>query len=1168
MTRISITSSTALEGSTVPTLLTFTLALEEPLTAPQTLRLGTIGNSAEATKDFTPLSTTSTVVFLPGETVKEVTVTILDDLLNEADESFFLNVTIPKLTPLNIGPTDIVVTNIGKITDTLNAGVTTTLAGTIENLFLTNNANVNGTGNNSNNILKGNSGINTLSGLIGDDTLDGGAGVDILIGGTGNDFYILEVNETITEVINQGIDTVQSSSNITLQSNLENLVLTGLATVGTGNAENNRLEGNNLANNLTGSNGNDTLIGAGGADTLVGDLNDDVYIIDNLDTVIEAINSGEDTIESQFNIDLSSPNFVNVENATIISTGNGNGNGSPGPNKLTGNTNANELIGGQGNDVLNGKEGPDTLKGDAGDDLYIVDIPFDVIVELPEEGIDVVETPFSYILGDNIERLILTGLENLEGIGNSLPNTINGNSGNNFLDGGQGIDVMAGGIGNDTYVVDAPGDTVSENLSSGLIDTVLSSINYILPSNVENLNLSNGTAISGTGNNLSNLIIGNDQNNNLQGQVGGNDTLDGGLGIDDLDGNNGSDLYFVDNSGDRVIETIVSTSTAEKDTVKASVTYTLSPNVEDLELTGTANLDGTGNISANKITGNVGNNILNGNEGNDTLDGGLRGQDSLSGGAGNDTLIGGSDRDSLTGDAGNDSLDGGLDRDTLIGGLGDDQFTVDNFQDVVTEELNQGTDLVSSSVTYVLSSNIENLTLTGAGNISGAGNNLANIIRGNNGINTIDGQDGNDSIFGGSGDDSLLGRVGNDSLDGSLGNDFLVGNSGNDIYFVDVPTDVIREEENEGTETVFSTAISYTLGANLENLTLVSSAKNGIGNDLNNTITASTSFVANLLNGGAGNDTLIGLGGADTYVVDAPGDVINESVTTLTEIDTVISSVSYALGNNLEVLQLVGADPITGIGNALSNLLIGNNGNNTLTDDIGNDSLDGGQGVDTMAAGMGNDTYVISDIGDLITEIANSGRDSVFSNITYTLADNLENLTLTNLNNINGTGNTLNNVINGNQADNILTGNAGDDIIIGRDGNDVLIGQQNNDTLTGGNGNDMFNYNTGVAFSGSDIGSDRIIDFAKISGNSDKIVLGKNTFALASNLGTGFSVASEFAIVATDEAAKASSAQIVYTTVSGNIFYNPNGVVVGGESIVTTLSNIPILSATDFMIEA
>lgn len=136
--------------------------------------------------------------------------------------------------------------------------------------------------------------------------------------------------------------------------------------------------------------------------------------------------------------------------------------------------------------------------------------------------------------------------------------------------------------------------------------------------------------------------------------------------------------------------------------------------------------------------------------------------ENLVGSSFNDNLIGNTKNNSLNGRAGNDTLDGGVGSDSMIGGLGNDSFVVNVVGDVVTENLNEGTDTVNSSVTYTLPVNVENLTLTGASPINGTGNGLINTITGNAANNQLNGGAGNDTINGGIGIDSLTGGIGND----------------------------------------------------------------------------------------------------------------------------------------------------------------------------------------------------------------------------------------------------------------------------------------------------------------------------------------------------------------------------------------------------------------------
>ncbi|WP_373479741.1 calcium-binding protein [Geminocystis sp.] len=172
-------------------------------------------------------------------------------------------------------------------------------------------------------------------------------------------------------------------------------------------------------------------------------------------------------------------------------------------------------------------------------------------------------------------------------------------------------------------------------------------------------------------------------------------------------------------------------------------------------------------------------NTINTGVGNDrvTILATTSGSYTISGGTGNDTLRGGKGNDTLTGWIGNDILNGGAGVDNMIGGDGSDLYYVDIATDIVTETnalvSSGGIDRVLSSITYTLPSQVENLTLTGKGNINGNGNSLANRITGNIGNNSLSGGDGNDTLTGG---------IGNDILTGGSGNDFLTGGSGNDFF--------------------------------------------------------------------------------------------------------------------------------------------------------------------------------------------------------------------------------------------------------------------------------------------------------------------------------------------------------------------------------------------------
>jgi Ca2+-binding RTX toxin-like protein len=224
---------------------------------------------------------------------------------------------------------------------------------------------------------------------------------------------------------------------------------------------------------------------------------------------------------------------------------------------------------------------------------------------------------------------------------------------------------------------------------------------------------------------------------------------------------------------------------------------------------------------------------------------------------------------------------------------------------------------------------------------------------------------------------------------------------------------------------------------------------------------------------------LIGGLGNDTYTVDNVGDIVTETSTLATEIDTVNSSVTYTLSANVERLTLTGTANIDATGNTLANTLTGNTGNNTLNGGDGNDSLNGGAGVDTLIGGLGNDTYTVDNVGDIVTEASTLATeiDTVNSSVTYTLSANVERLTLTGTANIDATGNTLANTLTGNSGNNILTGNGGNDVLTGNSGSDILVGGTGNDSLYLGSDTvtDTVNYTSGD-------GTDTVYNFVRGAG--------------------------------------------------------------------------------------
>jgi len=392
----------------------------------------------------------------------------------------------------------------------------------------------------------------------------------------------------------------------------------------------------------------------------------------------------------------------------------------------------------------------------------------------------------------------------------------------------------------------------------------------------------------------------------------GNDTLDGGPGADVLSGGVGSDTYVVDDAGDAVSEAPAEPF-PDGDTVIAGLTYTLPPTMENLVLSGSAAISGTGNGFGNAMTGNAAGNVLDGAAGSDTI---------VAGG-GNDTLIGGSGNDALS------------------GGDGNDTYLLDAAADTITEAVGAGTDQIQTTITLgSLAANVENLRLLGSADISGTGNALANVIYANAGSNVLRGGAGADTVSyaygatagvtvnlaigsaqatggsgldtlsgierlggspfsdvltgnggvnllaGGSGADTLNGRSGDDTLQGGGGNDLLGGDGGND-----------RLDGGNGIDRVnFSTAVAAvtvnlataapqnTGGAGIDTLISVEHLQ---GSRFSDTLTGNGS--ANRLTGLAGNDKLTGRGGNDTLTGNAGQDkfIFNAALSVSSNVDTI-----------------------------------------------------------------------------------------------------------------------------------------------------------------------------------------------------------------------------------------------------------------------------------------
>ncbi|MEA1071104.1 M10 family metallopeptidase [Sphingomonas sp. LY160] len=445
--------------------------------------------------------------------------------------------------------------------------------------------------------------------------------------------------------------------------------------------------------------------------------------------------------------------------------------GATGNDNLSGGGGNDTLIGLAGNDVLDGGTGDDLLLGGAGDDLLIggegndtasySDATAGVTVDLSNTG--------AQVTGAGTDTL--SGIENL--VGSAFNDTLTGDANANRIDGGSGDDVLNGGGGNDVLIGGAGNDTLDggdgdDSLLGGEGDDTL-----IGGAGVDTAVYSGATVgvtvdlsltdAQETGWGLDTLagienLIGSAFDDVLSGGEGvnrieagaGNDTVSGGAGDDVLSGGDGIDRLNYSNLTGAVQVNLAS---------------------------GQVNAGTEGGLDTvsgfEQVILGAGNDVVIGDAADNYADGGA-GDDQLIGAEGNDVLLGGAGIDRLFGDAGDDTLDGGIGADFLDGGAGNDTYVIDDAGDQITEFAGGGIDTVVSSISYALSSGLENLVLAGIASINATGNDGNNQITGNAGSNVLIGGAGDDTIITVTGPAALKPDAGFDRVDGGSGNDLLI----------------------------------------------------------------------------------------------------------------------------------------------------------------------------------------------------------------------------------------------------------------------------------------------------------------------------------------------------------------------------------------------------------
>ena len=730
-------------------------------------------------------------------------------------------------------------------------------------------------------------------------------------------------------------------------------------------------------------------------------------------------------------------------------------------------------------------------------------------------------------------------------IGTSSDDTIYGNHNINRIEGGNGDDSIFNLV---VHTIDPSKRIRGDKMFGGDGDDVIST-------NWGNDSLfgddGDDKLSSGQGDDILRGGEGNDEldggrhNDKLYGERG-NDTLDGGLGEDSLYGGTGNDTLKGSHSSDSLY-------------------------------------GGEGN---DYLNGEGGNDLLKGGDGNDTLLGDKTnafGSDKLLGGAGNDYLYGGFFNDLLYGEEGDDYLksskfaESSADDATytgkhiLYGGTGNDTYEIHTKHAVVIEEENEGFDTIISSVSYQLGNNQEKLISSGSSRTKLSGNDQDNEIVGNESRNSLYGLDG---------DDKLIGGKGNDYLNGGIGLDVMEGGAGDDTYVISQIDDVVIEQVNQGADGIES-AVNYSLPIHFENLKLTGKASNGVGNESSNRLVGNK--LNNRLYGKAGNDHLDGYFG-DDFLYGGEGD--DTIVGTLGK-DRLIGgagndTLDAGLFSNIQGINPLYPSTVE------ARYLDGGVGDDKLYGGLGNDNLRGGLGDDAMSGWKGDDVYHVDSVGDNVDESINSGVDTVFASVNYTLSNHIETLVLRD-SVYQGTGNSFDNTIRGNSSNNLLEGLAGADKIHGYFGNDILKGGDGNDNLNGGydnddllgnagndklagnNGDDVLNGGLGddllLGGAGRDTftfnsvleGIDTITDFSQLEKDSIQIV----SSGFGSRLIKGAIMSSHFVLGTSSINA---DSRFLYDQSAGSLSFDSDGTGKAVATQIAVLSNKAALAYSDIIV--
>lgn len=853
---------------------------------------------------------------------------------------------------------------------------------------------------------------------------------------------------------------------------------------GTGSAD--TLTGTSAADTISGLGGNDNISGGDGDDLIEGGTgNDTINGGNGIDTVSYASASGAVSVNigSNFASGADGDDTIsNVENI-IGSAYADNISGTAGSNVLRGGGGNDQFFAGGGGDQIFGEDGNDSILGYVGNDLIDGGSGTDAI-DYWSIGSAVTVNLATGISSGGAGNDTLVSIENLFGtsygdtfIGNASVNTLNGYAGNDYIEGGAGNDSLSGGDGIDTLGYANAASAVTVNLTAG---TATGGDGTDTITGFENV----------TGSAHNDTITGNYMNN----------IIDGGEGDDTFVASSGTDSYH----GGYGTDTVDYAAIGYASTVDLSANYvTINGKTDHLE-----NIENIkSGTQADNMTGNGAANNLDGGGGHDTISG-LGGHDHLKGGTGNDTLTGGD---------GDDTLEGGIGSDTLYGGDGNDcayytgastNFIIyrDHADYIIVKDMGNtndasgyGGDKIYNDIESVQFSDVTvdlttttfalngdgwgsySITLTSGTSQPYNGYNARDIINGYAGTDTVYGNMGNDDIYGNDGTDTLYGGGGNDNLYGGNGNDTLDGGDGNDALDGGAGTADIASYASASAAVTINLAAGTATGAGNDTLTNI---ENVTASAYADTIT--TNSVANVINAGDGDDTII-------VTDDSVTDTYNggNGIDTLSFVNATASvslNTTYVTGSSINTDWHSGIENF--IGTAYNDSLTGTTANNTIWGGAGNDAMNGGDGNDTLYGEAGDD-YFTGGAGD---DVIDGGANTDVAD--YSTAASAINGDLTTGVVTGGAGNdTLSNIerLYGSAYADILIGSTVANVILGNNGNDTIDGGGGDDILNGGGGTDTVSYASASSYVTVSLtsntatgggGSDTLSGFENVTGSA------------------------------------------------------------------------------------